>query len=81
MTTIETMDDGRRTTEEPVVHRLSSIARALRSATAVLQATDSPRLTAEALLAHVLGLTRAQLLARPGQLLLEADQAGKGGLV
>ncbi len=37
----------------------------LQRATVVLAATDSPRLTAEALMAHVLGVSRAQLLSRP----------------
>lgn len=39
---------------------LTAAAQALTAA-----AADSPRLTAEALLAHVLGLSRAQMLARP----------------
>lgn len=45
----------------------ASVAAVLPAALAALTqaGTDSPRLTAEALLAHVLGLTRAQLLARP----------------
>jgi release factor glutamine methyltransferase len=38
---------------------------ALRHATEALAVTDSPRLTAEVLLAHLLGISRAQLLSRP----------------
>jgi release factor glutamine methyltransferase len=41
-----------------------SLGEALRSAAGRLAPADSPRLTAEALLAHLLGLTRAQLLSR-----------------
>ncbi len=43
----------------------SSRSDAIQRATFALAATDSPRLTAEALLAHVLGVSRAQLLSRP----------------
>jgi len=43
----------------------SSCSDALQRATFALAATDSPRLTAEALLAHVLGISRTQLLSRP----------------
>lgn len=43
--------------------------------------TDSPRLTAEVLLAHTLGLTRAQLLARPEQPLSPEQQARYAALV
>ncbi len=44
-----------------------SAFRLLREATRVLAHSDSPRLTAEALLAHTLGWTRTQLLARLDQ--------------
>lgn len=37
----------------------------LRRATLTLADTDAPRLTAEALLSHMLGITRVQLLSRP----------------
>ena len=43
---------------------LPSLGEALRLTAGRLAAADSPRLTAEALLAHLLGLTRAQLLSR-----------------
>jgi len=55
----------------------------LQAATGVLSqaGTDSPRLTAEVLLAHTLGLTRAQLLARPEQSLSPEQQARYAALV
>jgi len=46
----------------------------LREATAQLAHTDSPRLTAEVLLAHTLNVSRAQLLAHPERELSEAEQ-------
>lgn len=42
---------------------------------------DSPRLTAEVLLAHTLGLTRAQLLARPEHPLSPEQQARYAALI
>ncbi len=45
--------------------RSPSVAEALRGAALRLADTDAPRLTAEVFLAHALGLTRSQLLARP----------------
>jgi release factor glutamine methyltransferase len=47
------------------VIRLSSGGDALAAAERALASTDSPALTAQALLAHVTGLTRTQVLARP----------------
>lgn len=58
-----------------VVGRLSSIGEALAFAHRELVQTDSPALTAQVLLAHVTGLTRTQVLARPEQPLSEAQQA------
>jgi release factor glutamine methyltransferase len=52
-----------------------SVGEALARAAAVLAAADSPRLTAEVLLAHVLGTPRPQLLARPEELLSAAAEA------
>jgi release factor glutamine methyltransferase len=46
----------------------SSISEVLRSAILTLAGADSPRLTAEVLLAHVLRVTRTQLLSRPERL-------------
>ncbi|MBL8045860.1 MAG: peptide chain release factor N(5)-glutamine methyltransferase [Anaerolineales bacterium] len=46
----------------------------LNSATAKLAHTDSPRLTAEVLLARVLNVSRAHLLAYPERLLSETEQ-------
>ncbi len=60
-----------------------TIAQALRSATLSLQEgeVDSPRLDAEVLLAHHLGLTRSQLLARTHFLLSPELEEGYGALV
>lgn len=48
-----------------MVRSASSVAELLQAATLTLTPADSPRLTAEALLAHVLGMRRTQLLAQP----------------
>lgn len=60
-----------------------AIGAALRAATDQIRAggVDSPRLTAEVLLAHVLGLGRAQLLARLEQPLAGPDAASYWALV
>jgi release factor glutamine methyltransferase len=83
MTTNETTGDRRPTTEAAVVHRPSSVVSALHAATQYLTqaGADSPRLTAEALLAHVLGLARAQLLARPEHPVRPEEQARFHSLV
>jgi release factor glutamine methyltransferase len=84
MTRSEATEDAGRTPLLPsFVLGLSSIGEALLSATAALAAAgaDSPRLTAEALLAHVLGLSRAQALARPEHALSPEQQAALAGLV
>jgi len=47
-----------------VVRSAYSVAELLQAATRSLAQIDSPRLTAEALLAHTLGLSRTQLLSR-----------------
>ncbi len=52
-----------------------TLGEALRQATARLSSLDAPRITAEALLAHCLGLTRAQLLARLAESLPASAQA------
>ncbi len=54
---------------------------ALARAAQTLAATEFPRLTAEVLLAHVLGLTRTQLLARPERPLSAEAQAQYAQLV
>ncbi len=68
MTSEVTEDEGRKTdaySPSSAAVRPSSVSVTLQRATAALARTDSPRLTAEALLAHVLGVTRTQLLSRP----------------
>jgi release factor glutamine methyltransferase len=59
----------------------STRAASLQEAAHALAHIDSPRLTAEALLAHVLGVTRAQLLARPEAPLSPEAQAQFDALV
>lgn len=64
----KTKDERRRTAHSSFVIGHSSIPEALNRAAQALAATDNyPRLTAEVLLAHILGLARTQLLARPEQ--------------
>jgi release factor glutamine methyltransferase len=58
----QTIDDG---SPSPVVSRRSSIAEVLVWASTTLAHTDFPRLTAEALLAHALSVTRTRLLSHP----------------
>ena len=67
MTSEVTNEAGRPPSARPFRLRPSSSGAALAEAGPALAAAgiDAPRLTAEALLAHVLGLTRTQLLARP----------------
>jgi release factor glutamine methyltransferase len=61
---------------------LTSIAEALSWATNQLHATsETPRLDAELLLAHVLGWSRARILAERRETLSGAQQAALGGLV
>lgn len=60
----------------------TSINSALAWASAVLRATShTPRLDAELLLAHVLGLSRAKLIAEGRMLLAETDQASYQQLI
>ena len=61
--------------------RQSSVSEALAFAHGQLLTTDSPALTAQVLLAHVTGLTRTQLLARPDQPLTEGQQAQYAALL
>lgn len=65
----------------PVAGRRSSLGGAQRQATEALAHIDSPALTAQALLGHVLGLSRAQVLARPEQELTGEQTAALAGLV
>jgi release factor glutamine methyltransferase len=55
--------------------RPTSAFEVLTRATQTLAAIEFPRLTAEVLLAHVLGVTRTQLLTRPEQAVSAADRA------
>ena len=64
-----------------VVRRPSSISEALASAEQALLNTDSPALTAQVLLARVVGLTRTQVLARPEQGLTPEQQASFAALM
>jgi release factor glutamine methyltransferase len=73
-----TNDEGRRKTDSSTVLRLSS---AFRYARARLAALDDADITATALVGHVLGLTRAQVLARPETLLTPDEAAAFEGLV
>jgi release factor glutamine methyltransferase len=72
MMTSNVKDEGKRLKAERSAFIFPpSSFQVLQRAAAVLAASgvDSPRLTAEAVLAHVLGVTRTQLLARPEQTL------------
>ena len=64
-----------------LVRRLSSIGEALASAEQDLLSTDAPAVTAQVLLARVVGLTRTQVLARPEQALTPEQQASFAALV
>ena len=61
--------------------RLSSVGAVLREATKALAHTNSPGVTAQALVGHVLGLSRAQVLARPERLLTADEAAAYEALV
>ena len=61
--------------------RPASVSGALQSARTRLAGVDDGHITASALLGHVLGLTRAQLLARPDQLLSTEQVAAFVALV
>jgi release factor glutamine methyltransferase len=65
----------------PVAGRPSSLGAALRQATRLLAHTDAPAVTAQALLGQVLGLSRAQVLARPEQPLSVDEAAALDELV
>jgi release factor glutamine methyltransferase len=62
------------------IHLGTSAAEALGQAALALADTDAPAITAQALLGHVLGLDRAQVLARPERALSAAEQAAFAAL-
>ncbi|MBL8057977.1 MAG: peptide chain release factor N(5)-glutamine methyltransferase [Anaerolineales bacterium] len=75
MTRSEAPEDAGHTPAGP------TIGAALHTAQAALAGADAPRLTAEVLLAQVLGLGRAQVLARPAQALSPDQQTAFTQLV
>ncbi len=60
---------------------MTTVREALDRATAQLATVDSPRLTAEVLLAHTLGVSRAALFARPERVLTPAEESYFWGTV
>jgi len=60
-------EEGRSKKQEASSFLLPSSYETLRRAIEVLNGTDTPRLTAEVLLAHILGVSRTRLLSRPEQ--------------
>jgi release factor glutamine methyltransferase len=61
--------------QQSVARHPSSVGAALRAGYERLAGLDAPAVTAQALLAHVLGLTRTQVLSQPERRLTEAQSA------